>query len=728
MAIQIWNGSSWVTSEDPEVFSGGLWTNVQKGEVYTSTGWQVFYLRILPAVPTITLGSRTSSSITVNVSVPTGSPYKTQVTIWRVAGVETNIPSSPAVGEISSTYTQSGLSVGTSYTFSAYTKYYDPTTNELVAQSSTTTFTASTLSTIITAPTITLNSRTVSAITVNVTLPTGSPYKTQITVYRTDNVLGASFVPVTAAVGAISGTKTETGLSANASYQFSAYATYYDATTNEQIGQSATVTASFSTLAYIITTPTTPVNSARTTSSLSFQSTSNANYTRNGSAAYIEFEFDRLDIFSTWEYWTTINRGLIANDSDQTPTATMTNLNSGDIFRCRARTVYSDIGQISNWSSYSSPVQTKYYATRYVPSNTGHSAANNSSSFSAYAISGTSFKDANRTYAKGSDGDTGTEWMSDPLTTATVPTNETRTINKFSRENTFGVATYYTSAAHNLPLNTNTTNYSSVSMSSLIYSNIGLYTDNLYIVIEITGTAPATFGGTVTISGASGTNASYFNGDWTINQVGTNGSNRRIRISRPSSVPANIYPSGSKGSSLFKGTVNNVSVSSLGGGPAESSIYTSSSTTSFTRLEAYGGSIAETSAAGSVTYTVYSNQTVAKTSPNNETLRIAVSPDLPAGATNVQLESIQTRCGGVATPRIEFNINNGTATRILASGLSANATDTWAVPSSIQPNQTSLGVSNCWYITLTVRSGASGNYLYSTISEVQIRYSYTELV
>jgi hypothetical protein len=265
-------------------------------------------------------------------------------------------------------------------------------------------------------------------------------------------------------------------------------------------------------------------------------------------------------------------------------------------------------------------------------------------------------------------------------------------------------------------------------MSSLIYSNIALYTDSLYIVIEITGTAPATFGGTVTISGASGTNASYFNGTWTINQVGTLGSNRRIRISRPSSVPANISPTGSKGSSLFSGTVNGFSVSSLGGGPAESAIYTSSSTTSFTRFEPSGGSINQTSAAGSVTYQVSSEETVAKTSPNDEILRLAVRPNLPGDATNVQLESVQTRCGGVASPRIVINVNNGTATRTLSSGLSANGTDTWAVPSGIQPNQTSLGVSNCWYITLTVRSGTSGSYLYSTLSEVQIRYSYTGLV
>jgi len=577
-------------------------------------------------------------------------------------------------------------------------------------------------------PTITLSSATINSITVQVGLQSGSPYKTQITVYRTTNVLGASFVPATAAVGVISGTKTETGLSPNNSYQFSAYATYYDASTNEQVGQSATVTATFSTLAYIITTPTTPTNSARTTSSLSFQSTSNPEYTRNGSAAYIEFEFYQLDIFSGWVYYTSINRNLTANDIDQTLTATITGLNSGDTFRCRARTVYSGISQTSAWSAYSSSVQTKYYETQYKPSSTGHAAANETTYFSAYGASGTSFKDANSGYAKGSDNDTATHWYSNAYTTQSVPSNETRTINRFSRDSSFGVAEYRTSASHNLPLNTNTLNYSSVTMSNLIYSNIALYTDSLYIVIEIDINAPSAFGGTVTINGASGTNASYFNGSWTINQVGTANGNRRIRISRPSSVPSGIGPTGSKGSSIFSGTVNGSNISSLGGGPGESAIYTSSSTTLFTRFETTGGQINQTAASGSVTYTVYTTQQVAKSGTNDETLRLAFQPDLPAGATNAQLESIQTRCGPVASPRIVIEVNGTAATRTLSSGLAANATDTWAVPSGIAPNTTNLGVSNCWYLALTVRSGTSGSLLYSTITEVKIRYSYQILV
>lgn len=437
MAIQIWNGSSWVTSDDPEVFTGGTWTNVQKGEVYTSTGWQVFYLRVTPIAPTITLNSRTSTSITVNVFVPTGTPYKTQVTIWRVAGVETNIPATPAVGQISSMYTQSGLSANTSYTFSAYTRYYDATTNELVAQSSTTTFTTSTLAVVIQSPTLTLNTSgtTVSSITVNTTLPTGSPYKTQITVFRNDNPFDPGEIPGTPAVGAISGTFTQTSLSVNTSYNFSAYATYYDATTNDVVGVSATTTNTFSTLNYLLTVPTNVTNTFRATTSLTFEADSNANFTRNASTAYIEFELSRF----LGGVWTVVppNEGSSAlpnNDTTATRNATFNSLVPGATYRARARTIYSTIGRSSGYSGYTANVTTRVTETTgYVPLN--NSTYMNTSVSSASASS-TAF---GFLPSQASDGSTSTVWASDPLVSTT--STETRTINEVQRTSTH--VTYY---------------------------------------------------------------------------------------------------------------------------------------------------------------------------------------------------------------------------------------------------------------------------------------------
>ena len=572
-------------------------------------------------------------------------------------------------------------------------------------------------------PTITLSSRTVNSITVQVTLPTGSPYKTQVTVYRTSNALGASNIPASPAIGSISGFKTETGLSANTSYSFSAYALYYDPTTNEVLQQSATVTETFSTLAYVITTPTTPVNSFRSTSSLSFQSTSNANYSTNASAAYIEFEFYQLDIFLGWQYYTTLNRNLTNNDSDQTLTATITSLSMGSTFRCRARTVYSSINETSPWSSYSTAATTQQYVTSYIPSSSTFAAANNSTHFSNYATSGSSFKDANKVYSNGSDGDTGTEWMSNPYTTSTVNTNETRTINRLSATTGFGGVVFYTtSAAHNLT--NGTYSYSGVTISSLIYSIVFIESTTGFVFVTLPSSAPGALSGTFTVNGCSD---SRFNTSYTIDTYTTLGDgNKRIRAVRPSSIPSGLVPSSPKGSALMSGAANGVSIGLLGGGALESPIYTDNNTT-FRRFDAHATDISDTAASGSVTYTVSSQQQVPKTSPNDEILRLAFQPNLPSGATNVQLEAIQTRCGGVASPRIVIEVNGGVATRTLSSGLSANTADIWTVPSGIQPNTTNLGVSNCWYIALIVRSGTSGSLLYSTISEVQIRYSYQSL-
>lgn len=435
MAIEIWNGSAWVPSTDPEIYQGGAWTNVQKGEVYTGSGWSVFYLRVSPIAPTISLNSRTSTSITVNVSVPTGTPYKTQVTIWRTGNLPgSNIPASPAVGSISSTFSQTGLSPGVSYTFNAFTKYYDATTNEEVAQSDTTTFTTSTLAVTIQAPTITLNSRTVSSITVNTSLPTGSPYKTQITIFRNDNPFDPEEIPATPAVGAASGTFTQTGLAVNTSYTFSAYATYYDAATNDIVATSSTTTASFSTLDYILTIPTTPVNTFRTANSLTFEANSNANYSRNASVAYIEFDLF-VNSAGTWLYWDTQGSSALTNDDvTRTRNVTFSSLTSGGTYRARARTVYSTIGQNSGYSANSASV------TTLTPTKTGYVPLNNAThmdtSLSSASASSTAFGYL-PSYA--SDGSASTVWASDLLSSTT--TTESQTLSEIERTST--QVTYY---------------------------------------------------------------------------------------------------------------------------------------------------------------------------------------------------------------------------------------------------------------------------------------------
>jgi len=288
----------------------------------------------------------------------------------------------------------------------------------------------------INAPTITLNSRTVSTIRVNVTLPTGSPYYTQVTVYRTDNALGASVIPSSPAVGAISGTKTETGLAVNTSYEFSAYAIYYDSGGNI-LAISSTTTASFSTLNYAITTPTTPVLSTggRGFTSLTFQSTTNANYSTNGVSASITFELDELQGFS-WVNVQSKDVTLSFDDTNQTKQVAFVSLTAGSVYRCRARTNYgSPVNQSSSWSSYSSDTQTNYYDEV----NTNLIASNNTTYLDNGLVVVPSQYGSAWAGSRASDGNDGTEWLSALGTSTTQESSSpgSRTVNYVIRGSSY---------------------------------------------------------------------------------------------------------------------------------------------------------------------------------------------------------------------------------------------------------------------------------------------------
>lgn len=339
MGIEIWNGSSWVSSNDPEINDGSSFVNIQKGELYNGSGWTTFYNRV-----TVT-------------------------------------PSDPSIF---------------------------------------------------------LSSSTVSSITVYVTLPTGSPYKTQVEVYRTSNPLGRTLIPSSPAVGAISsssGTHVETGLSASTSYQFSAKAYYYDATTNELVADSGTpVTANFSTSGYTLTVPTTPTNSIRAEGALTFSSVSSANFSTNGSTAYIRFH---LEQYSTSFGWLEIadQDSLSFTTNSVTRDTQFTGLPSGETFRCRARTYYSTINQFSNYSGYSANVTTP----TSTPTSTSLVALNNTTFLNTAASSASASSTASGSSpARASDGSTTTVWSSDPFTGSYV--TETRNVTSIIR--TSSIITY----------------------------------------------------------------------------------------------------------------------------------------------------------------------------------------------------------------------------------------------------------------------------------------------
>lgn len=137
MGIEVRTSSSaWTQYYDPEVFTSSGWQKILFGEIFTGTGpnngWDYFYIRINIVNPVISLVSRTQTSITVNVTHSNPDSDLVRVYIYRV-GNEANGVYYPNVsgttGTINSNFTQSGLTLGTNYTFIAYAEYLDGSGN-----------------------------------------------------------------------------------------------------------------------------------------------------------------------------------------------------------------------------------------------------------------------------------------------------------------------------------------------------------------------------------------------------------------------------------------------------------------------------------------------------------------------------------------------------------------------------------------------------------------------
>ena len=80
MAIEVWDGSDWQDVDDPEICTSinpttgaGTFANIQRGEIYTGSGWEVFYIRSAgnggtAAAPNINFSSKSSRRIRITVS------------------------------------------------------------------------------------------------------------------------------------------------------------------------------------------------------------------------------------------------------------------------------------------------------------------------------------------------------------------------------------------------------------------------------------------------------------------------------------------------------------------------------------------------------------------------------------------------------------------------------------------------------------------------------------
>lgn len=626
MGIEVRTSSSaWTQYYDPEIFTGtgpnNGWQNILFGEIYTGTGpnngWDYFYVRINIVDPVITLSSRTQTSITINVTHSNPDADTVRVYVYRV-GDEANgqyLPnSSGTTGTISGTFTSSGLTLGTNYTFRAYAEYLDGSGNVMVTSG--------------------VTSQTIQTQTYNLYTPSIPSLGT-----RGYNVSGGTY----------SGT-------------------------------------------------------------LEFTSSSNPLYSQNQSASYIQFEL--TNGFGTTY---TLNSSALSNsDSLQSSSVTFTGLGLGTQWICRARTVYTTISQQSDWSAYSAAATTVNWTRQYVPSQTGWTHFGNSSAYTGYTTSGTSTKSGSSTSYVSSG--TNDEWISDPYTTTTGTTTESRSLNTIAAA--FGFVEHQVSGTHNITSGSTGT----TTVSSITYNGTGkCFTDTTYIVIQVDASQSAPAGAaTIFSSGISGVDGVSRN----IASTSVSGGVRDVRFLRSGTgVAANQIGNAGRLVMFSGGKVGGVFVSDLGG----TSTLTVVNSSTFTRPEPSQPStgISTTTCTGTVNYPVTSTIQVPK-GAGSETVTLWARPTgLPADYRDVQLEHMYYTHGGLGPSTVTVIVNGNSVT---SRSVSADASFTSVTP-QVAPNYTSIGGTggNGWFVTIAVTRVNNGGLYYSTVDEARFRYSYEVL-
>lgn len=616
MGIEIFNGTTWVSSSDPEIYNGSTFVNIDKGEVYNGSNWNTFYQR------------------------------------------------------------------------------FSGTANE---------------------PTLTLSSNTVNSITVRVTLPTGSPYKTRITV---GTGLSAFNKPTTPAVGAIDATQSFTGLTPDTTYSFYAQATYYDSITDEVLGISNTVFRDFSTLAYVITTPTTPVNTSRGQNALNFQAESNANYSINASTAYIQFELEAFDIYYGWYYVATENSSnLLSNDTNQAKQVTFANLTSGFTYRCKARTIYPTINKNSNFSAYSSNTTT----TQAVAKNTGLMPVTNTD----YLFTGSVVASSQLSYDPASDASNGNfddVWTSDPVA-STYYTSEGRTSLEAVR--VFGglqvtPSTEFSGSSASEAALTGVTGLRFTSSRIYITGTTNPKTVYIYFLSAIPYTS--SFAPSVSLSGYS--TRGIPNGTYTITSALT------VSLSGTTYYRIGFSISGATNT----GTITN---------PTIHTGYMTGNTLSVNKTTQVAPNSVQTSPiSGNITSITFADTGAAFglcNAVNGTLTRYYTAVNYKTSGNETVYANFAPKSSTYSTPRITtsniLRVKNGPGARTISASINGTSLGSlsfsseqirdFSIPSQINTQYDAYLAGNYFTVTLTVPRVSTAFGWYSQIYEIQLSYTYT---
>ena len=738
MGLEVWNSSTnlWDAMTDPEVWDGANWININKGQVWDGTDWITFYQRnnneVYSDLDTI---SKTKTSIKLGVN-HTGTDRR-RAEVWisgqflttlQVTNVFTtsNMVSSNAAAQVDFT----GLTRATSYSFDSRIAYLDASDNVIsYGATMVTLHTDTTLDYTITVPTTPVNTGTVTSTILSFKASSNANYTNNgvaatiyFYLYDAANVLQqtkSSALPN-------NDTLTERTVTFdNVDYGTPHYCkarTYYGGAIN-QFSSYSSNSSSVSTNTFHVPAPPGRLDAPYTTdTAITMLSTGNA-YS-NGDA-YMKWEVNSRTAGSSGAWTVSFNSdsgNLLTNDSTSRFVSYSFVANQTDEYRFRARVFYGDLttyagGGITSgngaYGPYSAIVRPRLWERQYQPSSVGYAAASQTAFFAGSSFGASSENSTDARY-KASDNNFGTQWESFPYKTVTGTATRSRSMTYFDRTTAFGgLNTYHVSSDFDFDdayPNVSTTVVSlRYGVQSMVYDSkagrVTLTLNNSSFItlqsgdsVRVQDNSQSTYNRYYTVHSTSGTRTLYLT---------------------PSGTPTTTG-SGS-GGTLVVFSSRGQSVGVLGGTSAR----LASGPTYVIRSDAdYSFDVPISVAVGSVTYTVNTSTKVAKTSTDTDNVNVLFVPVLPAGYRNARLEGVRVQIGGVAATRIQIEIN-GTQ-RFDSGGFGTVASGDIFLAGF---NATPTFAGNAFLINCIVFPGYySGDGLYySTIKEIQIRYSYEML-
>ena len=725
MALEVWNGSTWTTMTDPEIWNGSSWVNINHGEVWNGSSWVTFYSRnsneVYSDLDTI---SKTKTSIKLGVN-HIGTDRRRAVVwidgLFSTTAQTTGVFTSNMVA--SNTATQldfTSLTRGTTYQFDSYIEYLDSSDNVIsTGPSMPVLHEDTTLDYTITTPTTPTNTGTITSTSLTFTSSSNANYSNNgvsATLYFylhrvSDNALIdtlSSALPNNDTL--TSRTVTFSGLSHNTQYYCRAR-TYYGGAINSYSSYSS---YSSGTYTYTFHVPVAPgkLDDYTTDTVITMVTTGNA-YNNGDAYLYWERATRAAGSSDAWSYSYFADTGnVFPNDATSRFYSYSFSANQTNEYKFRARVYYRDLTYYHDWGPYSDTVRPKLWVRTYIPSASTYAAASQTAYFPGSSF-GASSENGSASKYNASDNNSSTQWESYPYKTVTGTETHTRSLAYFSRNSTYNLNAYYNSTNDfdfdaNYPNVTTTVSYVQYGISTSTLQKGG----NVKVVLDSSSRIQLSNGDFARIVGSS---SSAYNQLYIVSSAAGD----TVYLTPYDSAISS--PSSASNGVLRVTTSNGTNVSVFGGTSAR----VSEAANYVTRFDYdYGYDVPLSSAGGSILYTVGTSTKVAKTSSDTDYVNVLFVPSLPSGYRDAKLEGVAVQIGAIAASRIQIEING---TQRFDSGGFGTVANGWIYLSGFSATPTYAG--NAFFINCIVYPGYySGDGLYySTIKEIQLRYSYETL-